>query len=107
MTDSNAFYLTLQQTFAAVIEQVKLATDQDIDITIYAWGRKDPEIHLNNGRYGNDKVEVQGKSIGDLVNEFCRRVGFADTQKHLRIGAPMIDQPASKAYPGDPDNIPF
>lgn len=90
--DSNAFFTTLSTNFAAAREEIKLATDQDVTFHIFSshYNQK-ITININNSKYNNEKIEVEGFSLSDLVAEFIRRARFTTSQANLQIGPPIID----------------
>lgn len=50
---------------------------------------KAPNIKLET--LGSEAVKVEGKDLGELVEEYIRRVGFDKRQKALQLSGPVID----------------
>ena len=93
--DSQTLFATLATNFALAREEIKFATDEDVSFYIYSMhsykGAQDPEITIKNDKYGSEKIEVEGKSLSDLVPEFIRRARLSNSQANLQLGPPQID----------------
>ena len=95
MTDPNTFYTFVVEAFAEIRHRIKLATDHEINITIYDWNernrRLDCRIETNGYGLAYDKVEVKGHDLFSMADEYIRRARFADSQSNLQLGPPIID----------------
>jgi hypothetical protein len=91
--DSASFYTALSVNLAAARDAIKLATDQDVSFHIHSGSfTHNPTINITNNKYGtSEKVDVEGFSLDDLVNEFIRRARFATAQSNLHLGPPQIE----------------
>jgi hypothetical protein len=93
--NSNAFYTILMTNFALARDEIKLATDEDVTFFIFSVhsykGPQNPQITIKNDKYGDEKIEVEGSSLSDLVDEFIRRKKFSNAQANLRLGPPQIE----------------
>jgi hypothetical protein len=98
--NSIEFYTALSTALSVARDEIKLATDDDVYFHIHALhsykGPQRPTITVTNGKYNAEKVEVEGFALGDLVDEYIRRVRFANGQHNLRLGPPEIDGETSQ-----------
>jgi hypothetical protein len=90
--DSASFYTALSVNLAAARDAIKLATDQDVSFHIHSGSfTQNPTINISNNKYGNEKIDVEGFALADIVDEFVRRARFATAQSNLRLGASQIE----------------
>lgn len=95
MLNSTEFYAELHNQFASA--RAYLASQGykgHVVFSIWNWDHKADvsELTISNTEYGRDKVEVSGRLLGDIVDEFLRRVEFAQTQSAMQLGLPTVEQ---------------
>jgi hypothetical protein len=90
--DSKTFYSAIQSAVNSAKDQIKLATDKEPRIVIWAlgYGHSELEIQIEQG-YGEGSAKVSGRDFQQCVDEFIRRVRFENQQKTLQLGAPTVE----------------
>lgn len=86
---SNDLYKILQEVFAEAEEDL----GERVYISVYAgaFDSKGPSFKISEASYSTKEVTVDGRDFWQCVEEFKRRKAFAEQQKLLAIGAPVIE----------------
>lgn len=114
MIDSKQFYQYLQETFAQAREQIADDGAPEANIFIFSnapWGKDKPELKIKIDAKIETGLQVDGRDLQDVVDEYCRRFRFQTRQKLAMLEAPkeeIILQPPTPPV-SDPmdDEIPF
>ncbi len=91
--DSKTFYSVLQAAVNSAKDQIKLATDKEPRIVIWALGysKGSLDINIEYGYGSGSDVKVSGHDFQQCVDEFIRRTRFEDQQKALQLGPPTVE----------------
>lgn len=101
--NSAELHQTLSSLFAQAENLIRTESDfkSAVGFSIYAGqlysGDRNPiSFTIRTGYFGDrtSEVEVKGTDFWDCVQEFVRRLNFAERQKNLQLGPPVIDQKA-------------
>lgn len=90
---SASIYSELEALFAEIRHRIG-----PCNISLWSWTEGEVDFHVKIG-YGSSEIEVRGKEIWAVCDEFIRRRDFAEGQKTLKLGPPTIE--------GESGEIPF
>jgi hypothetical protein len=81
--------LTIYAELQALFDEIRHRVGP-CNISLWSWASDEVDFHIKTG-YGANEIEVRGKEIWVICEEFIRRRDFTEGQKTLKLGPPTID----------------
>jgi hypothetical protein len=94
--NSRELFQALESAYFQAVAKIKASgCKHEVSLSAFAMPRYDKgqsplELTLRSG-YGQDSIQVTGKELDEMTQEFIRRAGFEEGQKRLQIGPPVVE----------------